>query len=92
MKKRNLEKATIVEKLKSLLDCDDSESAEIYYSHVNEISELISAKTNFQYLLKVPISRETIKDNGFLLTMPLSKWNVTVYLKGTALMEWNRIE
>lgn len=73
LKKRNLEKTLIVETLKSLLDCDDSESAEIYYSHVNEISELVSAKTNFEYLSTIPISRKSIKENGFVLSMPLSK-------------------
>lgn len=73
MKKRNLEKAVIVESLKSLLECSESESAEIYYSHINEINELMCAVANVQYLLKIPICRKTILENGFLLPMPLSE-------------------
>lgn len=72
LKKRNPERASIVKSLKSLLQCDESEAAEIYYSYVNEISELHSAKNNIQYLLNISISRETILENGFLLTLSLN--------------------
>lgn len=73
LKKRNLEKAIIVETLKSLLDCNDSESSEIYYNYVNEINELDLAKKATKYLLNNGISRKVIKENGFLLVMPISK-------------------
>lgn len=71
LKKRNREKDTIVELLKSLLQCNDSESSEIYYNYVNEISELESAKKNIKYLLNLNVKLKTIKENGFLLPMPI---------------------
>lgn len=73
LKKRNLEKALIVEKLKSLLNCNDLESSEIYYNYVNELQELDVAKTAVEYLLKRKISLRVIKENGFLLSMPIGK-------------------
>lgn len=72
LKKRNLEKAMIVETLKSLLQCNDLESSEIYYNHVNEINELNAAKEAVAYLIKNGISLQVIKENGFLLEMPIS--------------------
>lgn len=72
LKKRDLQKATIIETLKSTLHCEDLEATEIYYHHVNETSELVTAKANIEYLLKVGVSRETIIENGFLLPMPWS--------------------
>lgn len=72
LKKRDLQKATIIETLKSTLLCDDLDATEIYYHHVNETSELVTAKANIEYLLKVGVSRETIIENGFLLPMPWS--------------------
>lgn len=73
LKKRNLEKALIVETLKSLLNCNDLESLEIYYNYVNEIQELDVAKTAVEYLLKRKISLRVIKENGFLLSMSIGK-------------------
>lgn len=73
LKKLDLQKATIIETLKSTLHCDDSESLQIYYNHVSEISELATAKGNIDYLLEVDVSRETITANGFLLRIPHSK-------------------
>lgn len=73
LKKRNLEKALIVETLKSLLKCNDLESTEIYYNYVNEIQELDVAKTAVKYLQKRKISLRVIKENGFLLSMSTSK-------------------
>lgn len=73
LKKRNLEKALIVETLKSLLKCNDLESTEIYYNYVNEIQELDVAKTAVEYLQKKKISLRVIKENGFLLSMSTSK-------------------
>lgn len=73
LKKRNLEKALIVETLKSLLKCNDLESTEIYYNYVNEIQELDVAKTAVGYLQKKKISLRVIKENGFLLSMSTSK-------------------
>lgn len=90
MKKRNLEKAVIVETMKSLLECSESESAEIYYSHISEISELTCAVANVQYLLKIPISRETILENGFLL--PLSLNEIEEKLKILKEMQPKRID
>lgn len=72
LKKRNLEKAMIVETLKSLLQCNDLESSEIYYNHVNEINELYAAKEAVAYLLKNGISLRVIKENAFLLAMQIS--------------------
>lgn len=79
LKKRNREKTIIVESLKSLLQCDDSESSEIYYNYVNEISELESAKKNIKYLLNLNVKLRTIKENGFLLPMPIGT-NYKIYL------------
>lgn len=73
LKKRNLEKAVIVETLKSLLECDDTESSELYYNHVSEISELTSAKENINNLSSIGIDSNVIRKNGFLLTMPLGE-------------------
>lgn len=73
LKKRNSDKTVIIEELKTLLECDDMESSELYYDHVNEISELEVAKTNIQYLLGTSVSRVAIKKHGFLLTMPFGK-------------------
>lgn len=73
LEKRNLEKALIVETLKSLLNCNDLESLEIYYNYVNEIQELDVAKTAVEYLLKRKISLRVIKENGFLLSMSIGK-------------------
>lgn len=73
LKKRNLEKALIVEKLKSLLNCNDLESSEIYYNYVNELQELDAAKKAVEYLLKKKISLRVIMENGFLLSMSIGK-------------------
>lgn len=73
LKKRNLEKALIVEKLKSLLNCNDLESSEIYYNYVNELQELDVAKKAVEYLLKKKISLRVIMENGFLLSMSIGK-------------------
>lgn len=73
LKRRNLIKATIVEDLKTLLQCGDTESSEIYYNYVNGINELETAKRNVKHLLKNKISLETIKENLFLLSMSIGK-------------------
>ncbi|XP_055313465.1 uncharacterized protein LOC129574886 isoform X2 [Sitodiplosis mosellana] len=73
LKKRNRDKAVIVESLKSLLECNDSDSSEIYYNYVNEINELVSAKNNIAYLLGIKVKLETIRENGFLLSMPIDE-------------------
>lgn len=73
LKQRNLSKATIVENLKELLQCDDTKSSELYYNYVNDINKLKTAKRNIEYLFKNEITTETIKENGFLLPMSLGK-------------------
>lgn len=73
LKKRNSDKTVIIEELKTLLECDDMESSELYYNHINEIYELECAKANIQYLLEISVNRMTIKKYGFLLTMPFGK-------------------
>lgn len=71
LKKRNSDKSFITKTLKTLLDCDDIESCELYYNHVNEIHELKSADANIQHLLGLSVSCQIMTKYGFLLTLPL---------------------
>lgn len=73
LKKRNSDKCSIIKELKTLLECDDTESNELYYNHVNEIYELEWAETNIQYLLDISVSRNAIKKHGTLLTLPFGR-------------------
>lgn len=73
LKKRNADKIVIIEELKSLLKCDDMEASELYYDHVNDISELELAKRNIQYLLEMSVSRDAIKTHALILTIPFGK-------------------
>lgn len=73
LKKRNSNKTFIIKELKTLLECDDTESSELYYHHVSEMYELEWAQTNVQYLLEISVSRDAIKKHGSLLTLPFGK-------------------
>lgn len=73
LKRRNSNKDFIIEKLKTLLDCDDTEASELYYNHVSEMYELEWAETNVEELLESSVSRNAIKKHGFLLALPLSR-------------------
>lgn len=76
IKRQNKVKTLIVDELKLLLGCDDLESAEIYYDYVNDLKQLDVAKANIEYLLSTcHTSRRAIKDNGFLLSMPIGRSN-----------------
>lgn len=76
LKKRNADKNFIIEELEALLECDDTESSELYYNYVSEMYEWECAQTNIQYLLEISVSRNTIKKHGSLLTLPFGKFLV----------------
>lgn len=80
LEKRNSDKSLIIKELKTLLGCNDTESSELYYNHVNEIYELEWAKTNIQYLLKISVSRNLIKKYGSLLTLSFGKQTLVCIL------------
>lgn len=73
LKEQNSDKNVIIKELKTLLECDDSESSELYYNHINNITELDRAKENAKYLLKISVSRSVIKKHGSLLTLPFGR-------------------
>lgn len=76
LKKRNSDKQIIIRELKALLECDDTESSELYYNYVSEMYEWECAQTNIEYLLKISVSRNAIKKHGSLLTLPFGKFLV----------------
>lgn len=55
--------------LKNLLDCDNIEASEIYYSYVNQIDKIGLMTTNIELLKLNGISSKSIKENAFVLVM-----------------------
>lgn len=72
--KPNTNKNLIVNELKELLECNDTEASELYYNHVNSVDELGWAKENIEFLLEISVSRIAIRRHGSILTIPFGEF------------------
>ncbi|XP_031621664.1 uncharacterized protein LOC116339767 [Contarinia nasturtii] len=73
MKKSNDDEIKIIDSLKYFLQTNECETIELYYNYVNEINKLETVKSNIEYLSWIKIDLETIRQNGFLLIMPIDE-------------------
>lgn len=80
MNERNSNKNLIVNELKMLLECNDTEASELYYNHVNSVDELGWAKENIKFLLEISVSRRAIWRHGSILTLPFGELPISLHL------------